>query len=196
MSTKRISKVRLPPSQAVQCLETMFLLSLYICVLIPIFMCLLTPSQEFAEISQEPPQGIKVNLPSNSSVHTWHVTLDGPASTPFESGHFGLVVNLPVDYPFKPPVVKFVTRIYHPNVTNDSLGNICLGILKPENWKPSTKVVSVLEAIRNLLAEPLPDDPLEERIAEEYRNDRPGWEKNAKFHVERYALEEPVFPPS
>jgi ubiquitin-conjugating enzyme E2 D/E len=90
--------------------------------------------------------------------------------------------------------VRFATRIYHPNVTNDSLGNICLGILKPENWKPSTKVAAVLEAVRQLLAEPAPDDPLEDRIAEEFKNDRATFEKKAKEQVERYALGDPVFP--
>jgi ubiquitin-conjugating enzyme E2 D/E len=91
--------------------------------------------------------------------------------------------------------VKFVTRIYHPNITNDSLGNICLGILKPDAWKPSTRIRAVLEALRNLLVEPQPDDPLEDRIAEEYKNDRPGFEKVAKQHVTRFAMEDPVFPP-
>lgn len=92
--------------------------------------------------------------------------------------------------------MKFVTRLYHPNVTNDSLGNVCLGVLKPENWKPSTKIAAVLEALMNLMIEPQPDDPLEERIADEYRNDRPAWEAKAREMVNRYALEEPVFPAS
>lgn len=30
------------------------------------------------------------------------------------------------------------TRIYHPNVTDD--GAICMGLLKSEAWKPSTKI--------------------------------------------------------
>jgi ubiquitin-conjugating enzyme E2 D/E len=84
--------------------------------------------------------------------------------------------------------VRFVTRLYHPNVTNDS-------ILKPENWKPSTKISAVLEALRNLLVEPQPDDPLEDRIAEEYRNDRQSWLKQVKVQVDKYALADPVFPP-
>ncbi|KAI5458714.1 ubiquitin-conjugating enzyme/RWD-like protein [Mariannaea sp. PMI_226] len=152
-------------------------------------------TKEFAEVSQNPPEGFSVSLPPNQSIHTWHITLRPPPSTPFHPGTFGLVLSLPTDYPFKPPIVKFVTRIYHPNVTNDSLGNICLGLLKSDNWKPSTKLYSVLEAIRNLLVEPQPDDPLEESIAEEYRNNREEWAKKVKQNVDKYAKSEPTFPP-
>jgi ubiquitin-conjugating enzyme E2 D/E len=150
--------------------------------------------QELAELTQSPPEGFTVNLGPSESLYTWHITLAGPPDTPYHTGVFALVLTLPPDYPFKAPTVRFATRIYHPNVTSDSLGGVCLAILKSENWKPSTKIAAVLEAIRNLLVEPQPDDPLEERIAEEYRNDRPSFEKNAKSHVERYAKGEPVFP--
>lgn len=115
-------------------------------------------------------------------------------SSPYHPGTFGLILSLPVDYPFKPPVLRFATRIYHPNVTNDSLGNICLGALKAENWKPSTKIAAVLEAVRSLLEEPQPDDPLEERIAEEYRSNREEWRRNVKTYVDKYAMKEPEFP--
>jgi ubiquitin-protein ligase len=152
-------------------------------------------AKEYQEISTDVPEGFAITLPSESSIHTWNVVLSPPESSPYHPGRFGLQLVLPTDYPFKPPVVKFVTRIYHPNVTNDSLGNICLGILKPDAWKPSTRIRAVLEALRNLLVEPQPDDPLEDRIAEEYKNDRPEFEKVAKQHVTRFALEDPVFPP-
>ena len=45
-------------------------------------------------------------------------------------------VTLPAEYPFKAPGVRFATRIWHPNVTNDAQGAVCLGILKPDAWKP------------------------------------------------------------
>lgn len=67
------------------------------------------------------------------------------------------------------------------------MGSICLSMLKPENWKPASRIRGVLEALRNLLIEPQPDDPLEARIADEYKNDRAGFEKNAKQYVDRYA---------
>jgi ubiquitin-conjugating enzyme E2 D/E len=128
-----------------------------------------------------------VTLPNDSDLHKWHVTLEGPENSVYAGGRFGLVVTLPTDYPFRAPTVTFATRIYHPNVTNDQLGNICLGPLKAENWKPSTRLAGVLEAVRALLAEPQPDDPLEARIADEFRAERGEFDKNARSYVQRYA---------
>lgn len=140
-----------------------------------------------------PPAGMTIALGPDSSIHRWRITLKGPPSTPYAAGTFGLTLDLPTDYPFKPPVVKFATRIYHPNVTNDNNGNICLGMVKPDVWKPSSRITAVLEAVRNLLVEPQPDDPLESRIADEYQNNRAEFEKNAKSYVDRYAAGEPSF---
>ncbi|KAK4228598.1 ubiquitin-conjugating enzyme [Podospora fimiseda] len=143
--------------------------------------------RELADCHQNPPVGLTISVPDESNLYKWHVIVHGPPNTVYAGGNFGIVVNLPRDYPFRAPVVTFATRIYHPNVTNDNLGNICLSILKAENWKPAIKLVSVLEAVRNLLIEPQPDDPLEARIADEYKNDRKEFEKNARSYVAQYA---------
>ncbi|KAK4450802.1 ubiquitin-conjugating enzyme/RWD-like protein [Podospora aff. communis PSN243] len=144
-------------------------------------------AKELADCTTNPPAGMSISLANDSDVHKWHVILDGPPDSVYAGGKFGIIVTLPSEYPFKAPVVNFATRIYHPNITNDSLGNICLGLLKPENWKPASRLLSVLEAVRALLIEPQPDDPLEGRIADEYRRERKEFEKNAKAYVARYA---------
>lgn len=153
----------------------------------PLLTCSVAAIQEFGDCSANPPSGMTVSLPDESNVHRWHVVMTGPLHTVYAGGTFGLIVALPADYPFRPPEVTFVTRIYHPNVTNDSKGSICLGMLKTENWKPASKLLGVLEAVRGLLVEPQPDDPLEASIADEYKNNRKEFEKNAKAYVTRYA---------
>jgi ubiquitin-protein ligase len=60
-------------------------------------------------------------------------------------------------------------------------------MLKPDQWKPSTKIAAVLEFARQLLKEPNPDDAVETKIAEQYKTDRTGWEKEAKEWTKRYA---------
>ncbi|GKT84044.1 ubiquitin-conjugating enzyme [Colletotrichum tofieldiae] len=140
-------------------------------------------AKELTEITASPPEGMTITLARDSDLHTWHVTIAGPEDSPYAGGVFAVLA----------PVVKFATRIYHPNITNDAAGNICMGMLKPENWKPATKLAAVLEALRSLLAEPQPDDPLETRIADEYKNNRPEFEKQAKQYVARYAKGTPNF---
>lgn len=151
------------------------------------------PQQEFADINQSPPAGTTVTIPDPSNLSLWHVVLAGPPGTPYERGTFGVRIALPAEYPFKAPVVTFATRVYHPNVTNDAEGNICVALLKSENWKPASKLGQVLVALRQLLAEPNPDDPLEDSIAQQYRDDQPEFQKNAREYVERYARKSDPF---
>ncbi|RKO85105.1 putative ubiquitin-conjugating enzyme E2-16 kDa, partial [Blyttiomyces helicus] len=81
--------------------------------------------------------------------------------------------------------VKFVTKIYHPNIDED--GSICIGLLKTDEWKPATKLTHVLTALSQLLETPNPDDALQASIAEVYKTDRAKFTKTAKDWVKKYA---------
>jgi len=146
--------------------------------------------KEYADLIKSPPNGMIVALIDESDLHKWTITMDGPPGSPYAAGTFTLHLTLPTDYPFKPPTVNFITKIYHPNISNDSPPNngaMCLGMLKPDLWKPSTKISAVLEFARQLLKEPNPDDAVETKIAEQYKVDRAGWEKEAREWTKRYA---------
>lgn len=67
---------------------------------------------------------------------------------------------------------------------------MCLGMLKPDEWKPSSRISAVLEFARQLLKEPMPDDAVEGRIAEQYKNDNARYEEIARDWTRRYATGE------
>jgi len=144
-------------------------------------------SKELAEVTTQPPAGIHVNLIDESNVHNWNIILDGPEGSPYAGGKFKLLLVLPTDYPFKPPKLNFKTKIFHPNVTNDEHGSMCLGMLKGDVWKPSSKIMSVLTAAQQLLVEPVPDDAVETGAAELFKNDRKEFDKQAKEWTKKYA---------
>lgn len=80
---------------------------------------------------------------------------------------FHLELYLPEEYPMTAPKVRFLTKIYHPNI--DKLGRICLDILK-DKWSPAMQIATVLLSIQALLAAPNPDDPLNNEAAELWKS--------------------------
>lgn len=42
----------------------------------------------------------------------------GPKDTAFEGGYFKIHCHLPANYPFWPPVMCFMTKIWHPNISS------------------------------------------------------------------------------
>ena len=123
--------------------------------------------------------------PVGDDLFLWDGIIFGPVGTPYERGVFKLKIELPQDYPFKPPRVKFITKIYHPNINKQ--GSICLDILKTTNWSPALTISKMLLSICSLMDEPNADDPLVPEIARLYTTNRELYNKKAREHTYRYA---------
>jgi ubiquitin-conjugating enzyme E2 N len=82
------------------------------------------------------------------------------------------------------PKVLFRTKIYHPNI--DKLGRICLDILK-NKWSPALQIRAVLLSIQALMSAANLDDPLDESIADHFKQDPEGAAKKAKEWTQMYA---------
>ena len=93
-------------------------------------------------------------------------------------------IQVPTDYPFKPPKVKFITKVYHCNVSTK--GEICLELLK-DKWSPAVTIGKVLAYVRQLMLEPNPDDPLEADISELYKKDKAKHDENARKATLKFA---------
>jgi ubiquitin-conjugating enzyme E2 D/E len=140
-------------------------------------------TKEIADLSKDAPENCSAG-PRGEDIYKWDATIMGPTDTPYVGGVFNMEIHFPSDYPFKPPKVQFLTKIYHPNISSN--GAICLDILK-EQWSPALTVSKVLLSICSLLSDPNPKDPLVPAIAEEYNKDRESYNANARLWTQRYA---------
>lgn len=121
----------------------------------------------------------------NDDIYKWTAILDGPTGTPYENGKFKLKLIFPIDYPFKPPKVTFITKIYHPNI--NEAGAICLNILR-EDWNPVLSADKILLSISNLLETPNPYDPLVPDIANIYIKKHKLYISEATKSTKKYAI--------
>jgi len=141
-------------------------------------------TKELADMQKEPPSNCSAGVHDDNDLFHWTATLLGPQDSPYQGGVFALDIHFPADYPFKPPKMHFITRIYHPNINSN--GGICLDILK-DQWSPALTISKVLLSICSLLNDPNPDDPLVPEIANIYKTDRQKYLKNAEEWTKKYA---------
>ncbi|KAA0065030.1 protein PEROXIN-4 [Cucumis melo var. makuwa] len=115
--------------------------------------------KEYKEVQREKVADPDIQLVcDDSNIFKWTALIKGPSETPFEGGVFQLAFAVPEQYPLQPPQVRFLTKIFHPNV-HFKTGEICLDILK-NAWSPAWTLQSVCRAIIALMAHPEPDSPL------------------------------------
>ncbi|CAN6336821.1 unnamed protein product, partial [Urochloa humidicola] len=139
--------------------------------------------KETQRLLSEPAPGISAS-PSEENMRYFNVMILGPAQSPYEGGVFKLELFLPEEYPMAAPKVRFLTKIYHPNI--DKLGRICLDILK-DKWSPALQIRTVLLSIQALLSAPNPDDPLSDNIAKHWKSNEAEAVETAKEWTRLYA---------
>lgn len=139
--------------------------------------------QEYESICDGTRPSISAAPISEDDLHRWEAVIIGPPESVYAGGIFRLLISFPADYPFKPPRVEFLTRIYHCNIVNKY---ICLDILKTQ-WSPALTIDKVLLSIVSLLSDPNPDDPLNRDAAQLFTTDREKYDAMAKDWTKRYA---------
>ncbi|WPT11983.1 Ubiquitin-conjugating enzyme E2 27 [Picochlorum sp. SENEW3] len=134
--------------------------------------------------------GVAVELKSDSSIKYMIGSLEGPTDTPYEGGLFYVDIELDDQYPFVPPKMKFITKVWHPNISSAS-GAICLDILK-DQWTPALTIKTALLSLQALLSTPEPNNPQDAVVAKQYLSDKAAFDRTAKEWTVEYAHRDQV----
>ena len=119
--------------------------------------------QELKSLQKEPLEGFTLQL-VNDNLFEWEVGIFGPPDTLYQGGYFKSSIKFPQDYPYNPPTVRFIHKMWHPNIYEN--GEVCISILHPpvddskntelpsEKWNPAQNVRTIMMSIISLLNEP------------------------------------------
>ena len=146
---------------------------------------LLKNSEEFASLFKAGPKIQKTLKPDGSiqedmNFLSWSSVVHGQSGTPYEGRKFMVTMDFPIEYPMKPPRVKFLSRIYHPNISVD--GDVCIDILK-QNWTPAFGIEKIMLCLLCILDEPNGNDPLNIEAGRLFLEDRAIFNTKAKSYI-------------
>ncbi|KAI0489339.1 hypothetical protein KFK09_029181 [Dendrobium nobile] len=129
--------------------------------------------------------GVSIDLHDGANLTHLCGSISGPLGTPYEGGTFIIDIQLPSDYPFEPPKMQFITRVWHPNISSQN-GAICLDILK-DQWSPALTLKTALLSLQALLSAPAPDDPQDAVVAQQYLRDYQKFVGTARHWTDTFA---------
>ncbi|OAF67676.1 Ubiquitin-conjugating enzyme E2 S [Intoshia linei] len=111
--------------------------------------------RDITELHENPIQDIYITYDNLNKINAF---IQGPEATPFEGGTFSVQIEFNDSYPEEPPAAFFLTKIFHPNIKEET-GEVCVNSLK-KDWNPNLGLSHILKVIRCLLIEPNPTSAL------------------------------------
>lgn len=78
-------------------------------------------TKEIADIHADRHSQITVDPISEDDLTRLKGSFPGPPGTAYEGGTFKVDITIPTEYPFRPPVMKFDTRVWHPNISSQTV---------------------------------------------------------------------------
>lgn len=152
-------------------------------------------ARQLKELSKNPDSGFSAGLVDDSNPFEWQVILNGPPDTIYDGGFFKAKLFFPLDYPFMPPKMKFISEMWHPNVYKD--GSVCISILHApgndpnqyeqasERWSPVHTVESILLSVLSMLASPNDESAANLDAAKEWRESPKVFKKKVRETIRR-----------
>jgi len=145
--------------------------------------------KQLKELQKNPSEIFSAGL-QDDNIFIWEVMIVGPPDTLYEGGFFKASLKFPTEYPNSPPVMHFLTDIWHPNVYPD--GKVCISILHPpgddefgyekasERWSPIHTVETILVSVISMLSDPNDESPANLDAAKQWREDKDGFKRKVQ----------------
>uniref|UniRef100_A0A914HE66 UBC core domain-containing protein n=1 Tax=Globodera rostochiensis TaxID=31243 RepID=A0A914HE66_GLORO len=179
-------RVHLPPSNSFTETRRLCALRAFVCVwLLPMSSASAVLMRQLAELQANPPDGFAVRGIVNDNIFKWRLVVFGPIDTPYEGGTFLAQLDFPRSYPQRPPKMRFLSDVLHPNIFKDGL--VCISILHEqgddpfgeekasERWQPTLTVESIVISVQSMLSTPNFQSPANLDAALMFRTDILGY---------------------
>jgi ubiquitin-conjugating enzyme E2 G1 len=139
-------------------------------------------ARQLKELQKNPVEGFSAGLVDEANPFEWEIFIIGPPETLYEGGFFKARLSFPRDYPNMPPTMRFISRMWHPNVYAD--GKVCISILHApgedeygyekasERWLPVHTVETILLSVISMLSSPNDESPANLEAAKEWRENK------------------------
>ena len=114
------------------------------------------------------------------------IDLEGPKATPYENGIFRVKLVIPNDFPMGAPKGFFMTKIFHPNISEK--GEICVNTLKKDWNSRQWSLYNLFEVIKCLLIVPFPQSALNEEAGKIFMENYDEYFKIAQMYTKIYAI--------
>ncbi|VDN55100.1 unnamed protein product [Dracunculus medinensis] len=111
----------------------------------------------------------KLHFPSTSALHQMELTVT-PNDGMYKGGSFKFSITVPPEYNYSPPIVKCLTRIWHPNISEE--GAVCLSLLRQNSldnfgWLPTRRIIDVILGLNSIFGDLIDfDDALNAQAAQ------------------------------
>ena len=127
-------------------------------------------AKQLRDVQANDDLGASIGLENDDDLFLWNIVFEGPEDSLYEGGYFKATLKFPSDYPNNPPVMTFISKMWHPNIYPD--GKVCISILHPpgtdqfnqqesaeERWRPILGVEAILMSVISMLNDPNIDSP-------------------------------------
>lgn len=141
--------------------------------------------REYDSFVRDPPSHIRdVEMKNDEDGVRWTIELVSPEESVYEGVTFSIDIIFGDEYPYKPPTVRFASKIFHPNVTFK--GEICKEALGLDTWSVASTVRMFIPTLRNFLLEPDVSNPLNPEATVEYAKGMETYKSTVKRWLQTY----------